>query len=63
MTLSLPPVAAKLDASLEAVRNETVEAADELRARLLGPFLYMGSLALPVVRNYPPSQQGKPFSI
>ncbi|KAI0437378.1 S-adenosyl-L-methionine-dependent methyltransferase [Xylaria telfairii] len=48
MTLTLPPVAAKLDASLEAVRNEIIEAADELRARLLGPFLYMGSLALPV---------------
>ncbi|KAI1357803.1 S-adenosyl-L-methionine-dependent methyltransferase [Xylaria arbuscula] len=45
---TLPPVAPKLDASLEAVRAEAVEAADELKARLLGPFLYLGTLVLPV---------------
>ncbi|KAI1746945.1 S-adenosyl-L-methionine-dependent methyltransferase [Xylaria castorea] len=48
LTFTLPPAAVKLDASLEAVRNEVLEATDELRARLLGPFSYMGSLALPV---------------
>ncbi|KAI1420943.1 S-adenosyl-L-methionine-dependent methyltransferase [Xylaria sp. FL1777] len=48
LTFALPPPAVKLDASLEAVRAEAVEAADELRARLLGPFLYLGSLVLPV---------------
>ncbi|GAW25506.1 putative o- protein [Rosellinia necatrix] len=49
--LAVPPPAVKLDASLEGVRNEIVEATDELKARLLGPFQYMGSLALPVVRS------------
>ncbi|KAI8947734.1 S-adenosyl-L-methionine-dependent methyltransferase [Xylaria longipes] len=48
LTFALPPAPVKLDASLEAVRSETIEAADELRARLMGPFLYMGSVALPV---------------
>ncbi|KAI0538446.1 S-adenosyl-L-methionine-dependent methyltransferase [Xylaria digitata] len=48
LAFAVPPAAVKLDASLEAVRKETIEAADELKARLLGPFLYMGSLVLPV---------------
>jgi hypothetical protein len=48
-----PPPALRLDASLEGARQEIIEAMDELRARLLGPFLYMGSLALPIVRNLP----------
>lgn len=50
----VPPAAAQLDASLEATRSEIIEATDELRARLLGPFAYMGSLGLPIVRNLPP---------
>lgn len=53
LAFTMPPVAAHLDASLETVRSELIEAADELKARLLGPFPYMGSLALPVVRNPP----------
>ncbi|KAJ2993389.1 hypothetical protein NUW58_g1858 [Xylaria curta] len=48
LAFAIPPAAVKLDTSLEAVRTEIIEAADELRARLMGPFLYMGSLALPV---------------
>ncbi|KAI0813815.1 S-adenosyl-L-methionine-dependent methyltransferase [Xylaria sp. FL0064] len=48
LTFALPPPQVKLDASLEAVRAEAIEAADELKARLLGPFLYMGTLVLPV---------------
>ncbi|KAI0466836.1 S-adenosyl-L-methionine-dependent methyltransferase [Xylaria cf. heliscus] len=48
LSFSLPPVAVKLNPAQEAVRSETLEAVDELRARLLGPFLYMGSLGLPV---------------
>ncbi|TGJ78244.1 hypothetical protein E0Z10_g10524 [Xylaria hypoxylon] len=48
LAFAVPPTAIKLDASLEAIRKETIEAADELKARLLGPFLYMGSLVLPV---------------
>lgn len=48
--LAVPPPTVKLDPSLEAVRNEVIEVTDELKARLLGPFSYMGSLALPVVR-------------
>ncbi|KAI0970508.1 S-adenosyl-L-methionine-dependent methyltransferase [Xylaria arbuscula] len=48
LTFTLPPPALKLSESLEAVRAETIEAADELKARLLGPFLYMGTLVLPV---------------
>ncbi|KAJ8105723.1 hypothetical protein ONZ43_g7309 [Nemania bipapillata] len=44
----MPPTALNLDPSLEAVRNELIEATDELKARLLGPFPYMGSLALPM---------------
>ncbi|KAI1150661.1 S-adenosyl-L-methionine-dependent methyltransferase [Nemania diffusa] len=48
LAFTMPPVAAHLDASLETVRSELIEAADELKARLLGPFPYMGSLALPV---------------
>ncbi|KAI8628312.1 S-adenosyl-L-methionine-dependent methyltransferase [Xylariaceae sp. FL1651] len=42
-----PPMM-QIDASLETTRNEIIEAADELKARLLGPFAYMGSVALPV---------------
>ncbi|KAI0415484.1 S-adenosyl-L-methionine-dependent methyltransferase [Xylaria grammica] len=48
LAFTLPPAAINLDASLELVKKETIEAADELKARLLGPFLYMGSLVLPV---------------
>ncbi|KAI1170345.1 S-adenosyl-L-methionine-dependent methyltransferase [Nemania sp. FL0916] len=48
LTFTMPPAAVHLDASLEAVRAEILEATDELKTRLLGPFLYMGSLALPV---------------
>jgi hypothetical protein len=51
LAFTMPPTAMNLDASLEAMRNEVIEATDELRARLLGPFPYMGSLALPVVRS------------
>lgn len=58
-----PPPAVELDASLEAAKAEALEAADELKTRLLGPFLYLGTLVLPVVRSprrspipSPPSQ-------
>ncbi|KAI0904773.1 S-adenosyl-L-methionine-dependent methyltransferase [Ustulina deusta] len=43
-----PPPAVELDASLEAAKAEALEAADELKTRLLGPFLYLGTLVLPV---------------
>src|SRR4051812_35794137 len=43
-----PPPTINLSASQEATRGEILEAADELKARLLGPFGYLGSLALPV---------------
>ncbi|KAK5624951.1 hypothetical protein RRF57_000667 [Xylaria bambusicola] len=48
LTFTLSPAAPKLDASLEVAKAEAIEAADELKARLLGPFLYLGSLVLPV---------------
>ncbi|KAI0520832.1 S-adenosyl-L-methionine-dependent methyltransferase [Xylaria bambusicola] len=48
LNFTLPPAAPKLDASLEVAKAEAIEAADELKARLLGPFLYLGSLVLPV---------------
>ncbi|TRX96971.1 hypothetical protein FHL15_002277 [Xylaria flabelliformis] len=50
LTFTLPPAAVKLDSSLETVRNEILEAADELKVRLLGPFAYIGAVAWPVTR-------------
>ncbi|KAI0100915.1 S-adenosyl-L-methionine-dependent methyltransferase [Nemania sp. FL0031] len=47
LAFAMPPTMLNLDASQEALRNELIEATDELRSRLLGPFAYMGSLALP----------------
>lgn len=52
LNFTLPPAAPKLDEPLEVAKAEAIEAADELKARLLGPFLYLGSLVLPVVRSY-----------
>ncbi|KAI1113842.1 S-adenosyl-L-methionine-dependent methyltransferase [Nemania sp. NC0429] len=48
LAFTLPPAPAQLGASLEAARHEIIEAIDELRARLLGPFAYMVSLTLPI---------------
>jgi hypothetical protein len=51
LAFAMPPPTVKMGASLEAARNEIIEAADELKVRLMGPFAYMGSIALPVVRT------------
>jgi len=52
LAFAMPPPAVNLDPSLENVRNQIIEAADELKARLQGPFGHLASLVLPVVRNY-----------
>ncbi|KAI0403743.1 S-adenosyl-L-methionine-dependent methyltransferase [Xylaria palmicola] len=48
LAFAAPPPTVRLDGPLEAVRSEIIEAADELKARLLGPFAFMGSLAIPI---------------
>ncbi|KAI1318291.1 S-adenosyl-L-methionine-dependent methyltransferase [Xylariaceae sp. FL0255] len=47
LTHGKAPLGMKMDASLEAVRDEMVEMMDELKARVLQPFGYMATLLLP----------------
>jgi hypothetical protein len=51
LAFAMPPPAASLGPSLENVRNQIIEAADDLKARLQGPFGHLASLVLPLVRK------------